>query len=92
MILPMMFLQTPGQEFTRSLAMIPVINVTMMFREAIQGVFKWDLIALTIAIELVCILAALRLAAAIVKYEDFIMGSYAGSFGKFARERLLRKG
>lgn len=91
LLLPVMFLQTPGMEFTPMMAMVPVMNVTMMFREAIQGIYKWDLIAVTIGVELLCVVAALKLASAILKYEDFIMGNFAGSLTKFARQRLLRK-
>jgi hypothetical protein len=34
---------------------------------------------------------ALRIAMLILKHEDFIMGSYSGSFAKFAKERLLKR-
>ena len=91
MILPIMFLNNPALEFTPALAMIPVANVTMMFREAIQGIYHWPLIGLTIVVETVCVAVALRIAMVIVQHEDFVMGSYGGSFGKFARERLLRR-
>lgn len=92
MIMPVMFLQTPGQEFTSRLALIPVVNVTMMFREAIQGIYHWQLIGMTLAVEAVCVALALRLAMLILQHEDIVTGSYAGTFGKFAKERLLKKG
>jgi sodium transport system permease protein len=89
-LLPMAFIQGPAQEFTARVAFIPVINVALMFREAISGSFNWPLIGITIAVEAVCIAAALRLAAAILRHEDFVLGSYNGSFLKFVRQRLLR--
>lgn len=92
LIMPLMFLQSPGQEFTMRLAMIPVANVAMMFREAIQGIYHWRLIAVTVAVEAACIVLLLRVAMLILKHEDFIMGSYSGSFGKFAKERLFKRG
>jgi sodium transport system permease protein len=90
--LPLMFLQVPDLEFTPRLALVPVVNVSMMFREAISGRFDWPLIGLTTAVEAMTVAAALRLAAAILRYEDVILGSYAGSFGKFLKGRLLRRG
>ncbi len=86
---PVMFLQVPGLKLTPVLALIPVVNVAMVFREAISGVYQWPLIALTLAVEVICIVLALRLATAILRYEDFLIGSYGGNFGKFLKERLL---
>lgn len=91
LIIPIMFLQTPGLEFTRRIAMIPVANVTMMIREAMQGIYHWPLIGLTLVVETVCVVLALRVAMLVVKHEDFVMGSYNGSFVKFAKERFFNK-
>ncbi len=90
-ILPVSFLQTPGLEFSTRMALIPVVNVTMMFREAITGVFHWPLIALTVAVEIVCVGIALKLATTILGNEDVVTGSYQGSFGKFFKERLMKR-
>jgi sodium transport system permease protein len=90
--LPVMFLQVPGIKFTAALAMIPIVNVAMVFREAITGVYHWPLIFLTLAIETACIALALWLAVTILQYEDFIIGSYGGNFGKFLKERLMGRG
>jgi len=87
--LPILFLQAPGIEFTAGLALIPVVNVAMVAREAIAGTFHWPLIGITLAVEALCVLLALRAAVAILRYEDFLVGSYGGSFGRFLRERLL---
>lgn len=89
LIIPIMFLQTPGLEFTPRMAMIPVANVMMMMREAIQGIYHWRLIGTTLAVETACVIIALRLAILVVRHEDFVIGSYSGSFGKFAKERLF---
>jgi ABC-type Na+ efflux pump permease subunit len=91
LIIPIMFLQTPGLAFTPRLALIPVANVMMMMREAIQGTYHWSLIGTTLAVETVCVIVALRMAILIVRHEDFLMGGYSGSFGKFAKERLFGK-
>ncbi len=90
--MPAMFLQFPGIQFTPVLAVIPVVNVVMVFREAIAGVFQWRLIGITLAVELLSVLLALRLAATILRYEDFLVGSYDGSFGRFFKERVIGRG
>ena len=38
-----------------------------------------------------CVVLALRVAVLVIQHEDFVMGSYSGSFGKFAKERLLKR-
>ena len=91
LIMPIMFLQTPGLAFTPGIALIPVANVMMMIREAMQGVYHWRLIAMTLAVEASCVVMALRIAVLIIQHEDVVMGAYSGSFGKFAKERLLWK-
>jgi sodium transport system permease protein len=87
--LPVMFLNVPGLEFTPILALIPVVNVAMVFREAVAGVFHWPLIALTIAVEVACIALALWLATVVLRYEDFLLGSYGGNFSKFLKQRVF---
>jgi sodium transport system permease protein len=91
LILPIQFLQTPGQEFTTKLAFVPILNVVMMFREAMTGTYHWPLIAITLAIECACVYVALRLAMTILQHEDVITGSYSGSFGRFVKERIIRR-
>jgi sodium transport system permease protein len=90
-LLPVMFLQVPGLEFSLPLAFIPVINVTMMVREAIGGTFHWVQIAVTVVMEAATIAAFLWVAAAILRFEDVVIGSYSGSFGTFLKQRLLKR-
>jgi len=90
-ILPVSFLQAPGTEFTMRLALIPVVNVALMFREAISGVFQWPLIATTVVVESLCIALGLKIVTTILSYEDVVTGTYSGSFGKFFKQRLLRR-
>jgi sodium transport system permease protein len=89
--LPIFFLQYPGIEFTPILALIPIVNVVMVFREAIAGTYHWPLIGLTLLVESLCIVFALALATAILRYEDFLLGSYSGSLVKFIKQRLLHR-
>ncbi len=90
-VLPLMFIQSPSQEYTLKVAFIPVVNVAMMFRQAIVGRFDWLPIAVTIGVEFVCIALALKLATTIVEYEDFITGNYNGTLLNFVSQRLLRR-
>lgn len=90
-ILPVSFLQTPDIELTPRLALVPVVNVALMFRDAIGGVYRWPLVLLTVAVEAATIVACLAAARAILRFEEVVMGSYSGSVFKFARERLLSR-
>jgi len=87
--MPAMFLQVPGLQFTPGLALIPIVNVSMVFREAIAGTFHWPLIGITLAVEILCVVVALRLATIILRHEDFLMGNYGGNFSKFLKERVF---
>ena len=89
--MPVFFLNAPGMEFTPALALIPIVNVMMVFREAVAGIYHWPLIGLTLIVESLCIVLALGLATAILRYEDFLLGSYSGNFAKFIKQRLLRR-
>src|SRR5262249_33745921 len=91
-ILPVSFLQTPDLEFTPRLALVPVINVALMFRDAIGGLYQWPLIATTIAVEAATIVACLALARYILGFEDVVTGSFNGSFFTFLRGRVLARG
>lgn len=90
-LLPILLGQQTDQTLTPTIAAIPVANAAGMIRDAINGVFLWPLIAETLAVLLVMVVACLLLARAVLGFEDFLMGSFDGSFWRFAKERLLRK-
>src|SRR5262245_42453779 len=85
-VLPLLFIQSPSQEFTTRVALIPVVNVAMMFRQAIGGYFDWKPIAITILMEVFFVTAALKIATTLVEREDFMMDNSGGAF-----RRLLRR-
>jgi sodium transport system permease protein len=89
-MVPVMFLQVPGLEFSLLLAAIPVVNVTMMVREAISGTFHWPQIAVTVGVSLAVVAALLRLATFILRFEDVMIGSYGGRLATFVQERVLK--
>ncbi len=90
-IMPAAVLQMPGIEFTTTMALIPVVNVSMVFREAIAGVYHWPQIGLALFVELAIIAGLLRLATVILRYEDIFAGSYEGTFFNFLKERMGMK-
>lgn len=91
LFLPVMFLNSPGLEFTSALALVPVANVAMMIREAVAGSFPVLQILLTVASGLVAVAACIALAVVILRCEDVVIGSFSGSLGTFLRQRLVRR-
>jgi sodium transport system permease protein len=72
-VLPLIFIQSPSQEFTTRIAFIPVVNVAMMFRQAIIGSFQWRPMVITLVIEFLFVVLALKLATRIVDREGFML-------------------
>jgi sodium transport system permease protein len=89
-IVPVVFLQVPGIKFTPTLACVPIVNVTLMVREALSAAFHWLPIGLTVASSLLVIGLSLRLATFLLQFEDVVLGSFNGSFNKFIRQRLRK--
>ena len=89
-ILPVMLVR--GTPWNLSIALVPVLNVAIMFREAIAGHFNGPLIGVTLLVEAVLVVATLWLAAYVLQFEDFLVGSHGGSLVKFLRARQVRPG
>ncbi len=89
-ILPVVFIRVDSP-FTPEQALIPIVNVTKLFALAINGDIQILQTLVTLLSELACIVIVLRFASVIVRFEDFMIGSYRGSLGKFVRERLLNR-
>lgn len=90
-LVPAVFLQFPGLELTTWLACVPIINVCLVFREALGGVYHWPQIGLTLVMEVLYIWIILQIAAAITRYEDIMTGSYEGGLTGYLKHRLLRR-
>jgi hypothetical protein len=73
-------------------AFIPVVNVAMMFRQAIGGYFEWQPIAITIGMEIFFVTAALKIATSLVEREDFMMDGSGRAFGRLLRRFTRRSG
>lgn len=86
-MLPVFFVMEPDIVLDARMAAIPVANVIVMIRDAIQGTFQWLYIAETMAVVLVLVAASVALARYILGFEDLLIGSYDGNFWKFIKER-----
>jgi sodium transport system permease protein len=89
LFIPVFFIQDPEVTLTTKRALVPVMNVALMIREAILGRLPWLQIAVTILSSVVLIAACVRVATVILRFEDVMIGSYGGSFGKFFTRRIL---
>ena len=87
-IVPLLLGQQTDRTLTPAIAAIPIANVAMMIRDAINGIFLWPQIFQTLAVDLFVVILALSLASFILRFEDFLMGSFDGSFWRFARDRM----
>lgn len=89
-LLPVVFLQVPGLKLTAALALIPVVNITLMLRESISGDLQWLPMLVTLIASAGAILLILRLAAFVLKFEDVVSGTFQGSLFKLLRLRLRK--
>jgi sodium transport system permease protein len=90
-IMPAALLNQPDMEFSLGMAVIPVVNVVMMVREAIMGSSQLVPVILTLGSSLMAIGLCMMAARFVLQYEDVVMGSYSGSFATFFKERLLKR-
>ncbi|GMV04470.1 MAG: hypothetical protein AMXMBFR53_07500 [Gemmatimonadota bacterium] len=88
-LLPLLLGQQTDLTLTPAIAAVPVANVAMMIRDALNGVFLWPLIAQSLAVNLAVVALFLWVARRVLAFEDFLMGSFDGSFWRFLKERLL---
>jgi sodium transport system permease protein len=87
-LVPLLLGQQTDRTLTPEIALIPVANVAMMIRDAIGGIFLWPLIAQALLVNLAMVALCLWLARFILRFEDVLMGSFDGSFWRFAKARL----
>ncbi len=83
--LPVGFLAVPGIELTAPLALVPVVSVSLVVREAITGVFRWPEIAIAAASSALLIVASLRLVVHVLGAEEVVTGAFAGGPMAFLR-------
>lgn len=91
-ILPLLFLNAPGIRLNAGLAVVPVVNLLLVFREAVEGTFNWPLIGLVLAEMAVLVFLCLRLAARIIEFEEFQTGSFQGHVIAFLKTKRFFRG
>jgi sodium transport system permease protein len=74
-ILPAVFSMLPGIELSPRLALVPILNVSLVAREIFGGIYKWDLIALIFLSTSAIAAAALWFAARQFRREDVLFRS-----------------
>ena len=89
LFIPVFFIQDPEVTLTTKRALLPVMNVALMIREAILGRLPWPQIAVAILSSVALIAVCVRVATVILRFEDVMIGSYGGSFGRFFSSRIL---
>lgn len=88
-LLPLLLGQGSEATLTPVAAAIPVGNVAMMLRDAVRGVFQWPLILEALSVQVVAVVCCLLVARSVLRFEDFLIGAYDGSFWRFLKERLI---
>ncbi|PTY00661.1 ABC transporter permease [Opitutus sp. ER46] len=71
-ILPAVIGMLPGVELNTRLALVPILNVSLVSKELVSGVWHWDMIALIFGSSCVYAAAALALAVRMFNREDVI--------------------
>jgi sodium transport system permease protein len=88
-LLPALFTQAPDLRLSFGLALFPIANLAMVFRESLAGQLHLPLVALTLLVEAASVALLLWLALAVLRFEDVVVGSYQGGPMRLFRERLL---
>jgi len=71
-ILPAMMSMLPGVELNAKLALVPVLNVSLVCKEMLSGVWHWPYLALIFGSTAVYAAAALAFAVAMFKRESVL--------------------
>lgn len=89
-LLPVVFLQVPGLKLSLGLALVPIVNITLMLREALGGAINWGPTCVTLLASLSFIAVSVRFAAFVLQYEDIISGNQKGTLFTFIRDRARK--
>jgi sodium transport system permease protein len=74
-IVPAVAAMLPGVELTAKLALIPILNVSLLCKELVTGTYHWNFIALIFLSTCVYASAALYLAVKMFQREDVLFRS-----------------
>jgi sodium transport system permease protein len=91
-VLPVALTFSPDVELNSTLASIPIVNVTLVFREVLQSRFDWPLIVQALCFSCAYSTLAIYLSAKFVSSEKFLLGGGSKKRRPFAfASRLPRK-
>ncbi len=71
-VLPAVAAVLPGVELNTALALVPVLNTSLVCKEIVTGTYHWGYIALIFASSCVYAAAALRIAVKLFQREDVL--------------------
>ncbi len=89
-LVPLMLLQGQATHLDARTALVPGANVMLMVRAALTDGVAWPLAALTVVATLAVTGVFVALAAFVLRFEDFVVGSYRGTLVTMLKSRLVR--
>ena len=90
-MLPPILVTSPDLTLTSRWALVPVANICLLFRQAINGQVDGPLALLTLAVQALVIMLLLLAARWVLRFEDVALGSYGGSLTQLISERWRRR-
>jgi sodium transport system permease protein len=84
---PLVLGSSPDRTLTPALALVPVANVAMAARDAIQARVEPGLVTLAFGVNLLVVVLSLMLAKRLVEREEVVTGSFEGSLWTWLRTR-----
>ncbi len=87
-ILPAIFVQSPDIEFSTGLALLPVVNVALLLREAIMGSVPVLPALITLVSMAACVAVAVIFAQWVMRNEEVLLGASEGGLWSFLKRRI----
>jgi ABC-type Na+ efflux pump permease subunit len=72
-------------------SLIPIVNVTLMVREALSGTYHWPQMGVAVLASLAFMVVVIRMATGLLAVEDLIAGSHNGSLLNYFRGKFQRQ-
>jgi sodium transport system permease protein len=89
-LVPLVLGSSPDRTLTTALALVPVANVAMAARDAIQARISVDLVVVAFCVNAALVVACLILANRLVNREEVVTGAFEGSLWSWLRSRRRR--
>ena len=91
MLLPTTLVMDKSMEFDRSSALLPVVNVALLWRESLQGQVQWDLLCITMIVCILGVAFCLFLAQWFMSQETLLLEGGGRLWKKFVPRYFTRK-